>query len=132
MFWKKKKPADDAIIHQTDDQRATYRYQFKENEKLEIQFQGKTVRVIDISAGGMAFKNNGFKPLDFEFIKFRLDIPDFTGDSTFFAGLRIINISETGTCHCLFEQCSLDQHELIHKYVLEMQKIELQKNDPAH
>ncbi len=132
MFWKKKKPEDDSFTHESSDKRNTYRYQFKENQKLEIQFQGKTVRLIDISAGGMAFKNNGFKPLDFDFIKFRLDIPDFNRDNTFFAGLRIINIDETDICHCLFEQCSLDQHELIHKYVLEMQKIELRNNDPAH
>jgi hypothetical protein len=127
LSWKKEKPATDVISHESEDQRSAYRYQFRENQGFEIKFQGKTVRVLDISAGGMAFKNNGFKLLDFDFIKFTLDIPNFTGDNTFFAGLRILKISEDETCHCLFEQCSLDQHELIHKYVLEMQK-----NDLAH
>jgi hypothetical protein len=127
LFWKKKKPETDTIIHESKDLRQTYRYQFKEGQGFEIKFKGKPVWIIDISAGGVAFKNKGFKQFDFDFIKFKLDIPDFSGKNTFFAGLRILTINEAGTCHCLFEQFSLDQHELIHKYVLEMQK-----NDFAH
>lgn len=73
----------------------------------------------------MAFINKGFSQFDFDFIKFKLDIPGFNGDSTFFAGLRILKIDSENICHCIFEQCSLDQHELIHRYVLEMQKHDL-------
>jgi hypothetical protein len=127
LFWKKKKPETDTIIHESTDQRQTYRYTFKKEDAITIVFLQKQVRVINISAGGMAFNNDGFKPFDFDFIKFTLDIPDFTGDATFFAGLRILKINSGDICHCIFEQCSLDQHELIHKYVLEMQK-----NDLAH
>ena len=127
MFWKKKKPVTDTIIYESDDKRQAYRYEFKPEQQLEVEFKGRTVRVINISAGGMAFKNNGFQQFDADFIKFDLDIPNFSGNTTFFAGLRILKISENDTCHCIFEQCSLDQHELIHKYVLEMQK-----NDLAH
>ncbi len=127
MFWKKKKPETEAIIHDSEDQRSAYRYEFRKNETIEIVFLEKRVPVLNISAGGMAFKNNGFKQFDFDFVKFTLDIPNFTGDNTFFAGLRILKISNELTCHCIFEQCSLDQHELIHKYVLE-----IQKNDLTH
>ncbi len=125
MFWKKKKPVTDTIIYESGDKRQAYRYEFKPEQQLEVEFKGRTVRVINISAGGMAFKNNGFQQFDADFIKFDLDIPNFSGNTTFFAGLRILKISENDTCHCIFEQCSLDQHELIHKYVLEMQKHDL-------
>jgi len=127
LFWKKKKPATDTIIHDSKDQRQSYRYEFTDDKAIEITFLEKKVSLLNISAGGMAFKNQGFKQFDFDFIKFTLNIPNFTGDNTFFAGLRILKISPEGVCHCIFEQCSLDQHELIHKYVLEMQK-----NDLAH
>ena len=127
MFCKRKKPETEPIIHDTEDQRQTYRYEFKPGEAIEITFMEKTVTALDISAGGIAFENRGFNPMDFDFVKFTLDIPNFNGDNTFFAGLRILKISEENICHCIFEQCSLDQHELIHKYVLEMQK-----NDLAH
>ncbi|MFH2057869.1 MAG: PilZ domain-containing protein [Pseudomonadota bacterium] len=122
MFWKKKKPATDTIIHESEDKRTSYRYQFKDDQGIEIQFKTKKVRLLNISAGGMAFKNNGFEQFDYDFIKFTLDIPNFTGNNTFFAGLRILSISPEEICHCIFEQCSLDQHELIHRFVLEMQK----------
>ena len=127
MFWKKKKPVTDTIVPDSDDQRESYRYEFEEGQGFEMIFQGKTVTVLNISAGGLAFKNSGFKQFDTDFVKFTLDIPNFTGNTDFYAGLRILNISENDICHCIFEQCSLDQHELIHKYVLEMQK-----NDLAH
>lgn len=124
MFWKKKKPATD-IDHPSEDKREAFRYIFPDNKGLSIRFQDKKIEILNISAGGMAFKNRGFSQFDFDFIKFELDIPDFKGDPTFFAGLRILKIDRTDICHCIFEQCSLEQHELIHKYVLEMQKNDL-------
>ena len=125
MFWKKKRPVTDKIIHESEDKRNTYRYEFKDGQGIQIEFLEKKVTVINISSGGMAFKNRGFKKYDFDFIKFKLSIPDFKGKSTFFAGLRVLTISQKETCHCIFEHCSLDQHELIHRYVLEMQKYDL-------
>lgn len=127
MFWKKKKPDTDTVSHPSTDKREAYRYKFKKNHGFLISFKETQIRVLDISAGGMSFENNGFAQFDSDFIKFELDIPGFHGDSTFFAGLRILKIDDNNICHCIFEQCSLEQHELIHKYVLEMQK-----NDLAH
>ena len=129
MFWKRQKPAADPleIRHTSDEKRKAFRYEFKVSQQLRIKFNGREVIILNISAGGMAFKNAGFEQFDFDFIKFELDIPNFTGDPTFFAGLRILKIDDNDICHCIFEQCSLEQHELIHKYVLEMQK-----NDLAH
>lgn len=125
MFWKKKKPTRDIISHPSEDKRSSYRYKFRESHGFVIRFLEADIRVIDISAGGLAFENKGFSQFDFDFIKFKLDIPGFSGDSTFFAGLRILKIDKNDICHCIFEQCSIEQHELIHKYVLEMQKNDL-------
>ncbi|OGR28668.1 MAG: hypothetical protein A2277_18585 [Desulfobacterales bacterium RIFOXYA12_FULL_46_15] len=127
MFWKKKKPETKIIRHETEELRQTYRYHFKEGQGFSILFKGKTVKVLDISAGGMSFKNQGFKPYDVDAIRFTLDVPNYKGNTSFSAELRILSIDEDHHCHCLFEQCSLEQYELIHKYVLEMQK-----NDLAH
>ncbi|WP_041279463.1 PilZ domain-containing protein [Desulfobacula toluolica] len=127
MFWKKKNPEADVIIHESEDQRQSYRYNFKQGQGFQITFKEKKVWVLNISAGGIAFNNNGFKLFDFDFITFTLDIPNFKGNSTFYSGLRVLRIDNKKICHCIFEHCSLEQHELIHKYVLEMQK-----NDLAH
>ncbi len=127
MFWKKIKKADETIIHPSTDKRESYRYEFSEGQEISTQFKGEDINVINISAGGLAFENKDFLQFDFDFIKFKLNIPNFHGDSTFFAGLRILKIDKAQICHCIFEQCSLEQHELIHKYVLEKQK-----NDFTH
>lgn len=125
MFWKKMEPVTDTIISDSNDQRKSYRYHFKNGQGFSIEFKKKKVCVLNISAGGIAFNNKGFHQFDFDHIKFTLDIPNFKGDSTFFAGLRILKIDKNDICHSLFEQCPLEQHELIHKYVLEMQKHDL-------
>lgn len=127
MFWKKKQPVTDTIVHESEDSREYYRYHFTNGQGFQIKFKDKKVWILNISAGGMAFGNIDFHQFDYDFIKFTLDIPNFKGDSTFFAGLRILKIDENNICHSIFEQCSLEQHELLHKYVLEMQK-----NDIAH
>mgnify|MGYP002725630250 CR=1 FL=1 len=125
MFWKKKKPETDEIIHSSEDQRVTYRYHFKNGQGFKIKFKEKVVTIINISAGGLSFINNDFQQFDFDSIKFTIDIPNFRGESTFSAGLRILRIDKDEVCHCIFEQCQLEQYELIHKYVLEMQKNDL-------
>ncbi len=125
MFWKKTKPETDTIRSEAKEKRESYRYHFKPGQGLNIKFKGKEVLVHNISAGGMAFDNDNFQQFDFDFIKFLLDIPNVKGHPVFFAGLRILKIDKNNICHCIFEQCSLEQHELIHKYVLEMQKDDL-------
>jgi len=122
LFWKKEKPKTDTIIIESEDQRESYRYYFKNEKGFYITFKEKKVLTLDISAGGMSFKNNGFQQFDFDFIKFKLYIPNFNGDPTIYAGLRVLKIDPNDICHCIFEQCSLEQHELLHRYVLEMQK----------
>ncbi len=127
MFWKKKKALTEPFSYASNDKRESFRYEFKDGNGFDIEFRGRIIRVINVSAGGIAFKNKNFEPLDSDLINFQLEIPDYSGDTTFSAELRILKIDKKNICHCIFEQCSLEQHELIHRYVLEMQK-----NDLAH
>ena len=127
MFWKKKKPQTDSIQYASDNLREAFRYLFKKDQGFLIDFKTKKVRVLNIGAGGIAFKNKGFQEFDFDLVKFTLDIPDFKGDPSFSAKIKILNIDQNNICHSIFEHCTKNQLELIHKYVLEMQK-----NDLAH
>ncbi len=123
MFWKKQKPMIEP--GHTDDQRETFRYTFKGDPPLSLTFKQKPVKVLNISAGGMAFINQGFAPYEEDQITLFLDIPHFMGESVLTARLRILNITANNICHCIFENCTLRDYEMIHKYVLEMQKKEL-------
>lgn len=133
MFWKKKSPIIEPIDPMdTEDQRETFRYVFTKNKSLSMVFKQKPVTILNISAGGMAFTNNGFKQYEADQVTLFLAIPNFRGDSRFPALVRILNITKNGTCNCIFENLTIEEYEIIHKYVLEMQKMDLktQSHDP--
>ncbi len=109
----------------TEDQREAFRYVFKENRHLPMDFKQKAVKVLDLSAGGMAFKNEGFIQYDVDQITFLLNLPNSVGNLKFTAQLRILNINNKGICHCIFENCTIEEYEMIHKFVFEMQKMDL-------
>ncbi len=129
MFWKKTKTATDSFeLKEETDQREAFRYVFKGDRHLSMIFKETSVQILDISAGGIAFKGEGFRRYDADQISLFLDIPNFRGDITFSARLRILNITGNGICHCIFENCTIEKYEMIHKYVLEMQKNEMISN----
>jgi len=110
---------------ESEEQREAFRYIFKGQFHLSMDFKQKPVQVINISAGGMAFQNSGFKQYEVDQIHLILDIPNYREETLFSAQLRILDISDQGICHCIFENCNIQEYEIIHKYVLEMQKKEL-------
>ncbi len=141
MFWKKAKPGSEQLkdpdildTHDCENQREAFRYVFDEKERITVRFLGKTVSVTDISAGGISFINKGFSRYDADHIQLDLDIPNFRGSTEFFARVRILFISRDQVCHCIFENCTIEQYEMLHKYVLELQKKRLRNrpHDPAH
>ena len=111
---------NDAI--ENEEQREAYRYIFNGDQRLSMIFKQQSVEVINISAGGMAFRGKGFTRYDVDQINLFLDIPNYPGDASFSARLRILDITDNGICHCIFENCTIEKYEMIHKYVLEMQK----------
>ena len=127
MFWKKTKQTIDCQdpLETEENQREAFRYVFKGNRHLPMDFKQKAVKVRDISAGGMAFKNEGFIQYDVDQITIFLCLPNSLGNGKFTAQLRILNINDKGICHCIFENCTVEEYEMIHKYVLEMQKMDL-------
>ncbi|WDP86651.1 MAG: PilZ domain-containing protein [Desulfobacter sp.] len=128
MFWKKTKAPGNAVssIDQTD-QRASFRYVFSGNTQLAIKFKGREVNLTDISAGGLGFSNPGAKQYDSDKISLILNMPNFTGDPALNVQIRILHISANQICHCIFENCTVQEYEVIHKFVLEMQKQDLKK-----
>ncbi len=129
MFWKKAKPKSETVPTtdilaplDTQNQREAFRYVFSYHERLTLRFLGRTVTVVDISASGMAFLDQGFSQYDADHIQMDLDIPNYRESTFFSARARILFISRERICHCIFENCTIEQYEMLHKYVLELQK----------
>lgn len=135
MFSKKKKTSEpdvilvDNMVGDMDpdgrEQRDAFRYIFAPDKRLPMTFKEKNVEVFDISAGGLAFKNRGFKQYDADKVVLMFDMPNHNRGSVFSAKIRILHISSNHLCHCIFENCTVGEYEIIHKYVLEMQKQDL-------
>ena len=93
MFIEKKKSLTDTSVIESKEKRESYRYEFKDGEGFYITFKNKNTLALDISAGGMSFKNNEFEQFDFDFLKLTLDIPNFYGDNTFFGAQSSYDVS---------------------------------------
>ena len=127
MFLRKKKAGIKAVNpDDRDDKREAYRYIFRDGRRPYLTFLGKSTHLMNISAGGMAFKNNDFSLGDTDRIRLSLEDTSNPGETSILdTQTRIFHISRDGICHCSFEDLAPDQAERIHKYVLEMQKKDL-------
>lgn len=109
-----------------DTRREAFRYVFKRKDRKVLLFKKTKVLAINISAGGLAFyTNRAFQKYDEDLIHINLKVPGFWEGAKISVKVRILGITKEQICHCIFEDCTIEQYELIHRYVLEMQKKDL-------
>ncbi len=118
MFWKEKQNNSDVFSLESNDRRLAYRVPPPANAPIAFQFGGEKVPVINIGAGGLAFKNKGFKSGDIQTIELLLPYQNVTVMPV----LEITTIDDQNVCHCNFSAIGEDEIELIHRYVLSRQK----------
>ncbi|ACN15953.1 hypothetical protein HRM2_28650 [Desulforapulum autotrophicum HRM2] len=128
MFWKKRRPHTDMLIHETPDKRDTFRYTFALPRPPVIQFLNTTVELIDISAGGVSFKNHGFNPGDRDRITLHLGDEEIRFKYKLCIVIVIVSIDAHKICHCLFEAPDVDQTEAIHRFLLLKQKKDIRES----
>ena len=124
MFWKKKnEPQKKSLIEQTADEvRGSFRVSPSSDEPIEFTFDKKMVSVSDLSAGGLSFKNDGFKVGTQEDVKLKLPGEETPMDIT----LEVIKIIEAkNICCCEFLELSGEDEDAIYGYAMKRQKEEL-------
>ncbi len=127
MFWKKKKQFTSLFTHASSDKRDAYRLAFGRDEAPEILFKGKKVSLINLSAGGTAFKNAGFSVGDRDTVTVALRMFPDVPPVSLALEIEIMEIDTENICRCLFRNRSEDSTETIHKFLLEKQKQTLKK-----
>ncbi|MDY0220785.1 MAG: PilZ domain-containing protein [Desulfobacterium sp.] len=136
MFWKKKQSRTDTLIHDTgdkesQDQRDAFRYTFTSSHTLGMRFCNKDVELIDISAGGLSFKDNGFNQGDRDRVSLLLWDGGLPFEYLLSIEILILSIDGSKICHCRFEDPEKDQTEAIHRFLLIKQKKDRQgRPDP--
>ena len=118
MFWKRNQSTTETFTYRTADRRAFFRVPPSEDEPISLRFGEKEVRVADIGAGGLSFKNDDFRIGESAPVSFDLpgNYPNISVD------LKIIEIDQNNICHCSFEGIEEDAVEEIHQYALTRQK----------
>jgi c-di-GMP-binding flagellar brake protein YcgR len=122
LFWKKKGEKPKNLIKSTPEVRGAFRVQPLLKQPISFLYSGKKVNAMDISAGGISFKNNDFLDGKTENIKFKLP-----GDPRVIeVKLQIVRmIKEKTVCCCQFIDMEPDQGDQVARYILERQKYDL-------
>ena len=118
MFWKRKQTDSEIFSLTLNDRRSSYRVSPSANAPIVFDIKGHKARVVNISAGGLAFKCKHFNDGDSLAVEFLL--PDL--DVSVAPILEIKKIDNQNICHCSFKEIGEDEVEAIHQYVLQRQK----------
>jgi len=118
LFWKRNQSSLEIFSLESNDRRLYYRVSPSASAAIVFEFGGEKVKVIDISAGGLAFKSKNFKKGDSQLIELLLH-PQQEPISII---LKINEIDDQNICHCRFIETREDDAETIHQYVLKRQK----------
>lgn len=128
MFWKEKQDNSETFSFESNDRRLSYRVAPSANAPIVFEFGGEKVQVVNIGAGGLAFKNKGFKSGDTQTIELLLPYQNVTLALI----LEINTIDDQNVCHCNFSAIGEDEVELIHQYVLKRQKEIIQSKETSN
>jgi hypothetical protein len=118
LFWKEKQDNSEMFFFESNDRRLAYRVRPPANVPIFFEFGGEKVQVVNIGAGGLAFKNKGFKSGDTQAIELPLPYHNITVMPI----LEINTIDDQDVCHCQFSEIGEDEIEAMHQYVLIRQK----------
>jgi len=118
LFWERQQNSSEIFSWETNDRRSSFRVSPSENAPVVFEFGGEKVQAIDISVGGLAFKNKHFKSEDSQPMKILLPYQNVSIAPI----LAIIAIDNKNICHCQFCKIGEDEVEAIHQYVLKRQK----------
>jgi len=123
LFWKKKK-SDDApkqLFKMPAETRGAFRVYPSDKDPVMVVVDGKSLKAVDISAGGISFENIGFK--NKATYSMELSLPNSVMEIK--VKVEILKIDEGNICRCKMVGMNQEQEDEVHHYILERQKEEL-------
>jgi len=119
LFWKKKNKPDKKF-KAPKEARQAYRVAPDPENPLLMNMEGQSLEILEISSGGLAFKNQGFKAEDT--LKVDFVLPTGGAINT---RIKILRIDEEEICRCNFVNLDIKSEDALHRYVLVRQKDDL-------
>ena len=108
-----------------EEARQAYRIAPDPENPLFLNLEGNSLEIVEISSGGLAFKNQGLKENSSYMIDFVLP----TG-GIIKTRVKILRIDEENICRCNFLDLDVHSEDALHRYVLVRQKDDLRSQHP--
>ena len=123
LFWKKKKTLDVALDARHSDNRAAYRITPDSSRPVIVTIRGNSFNVLNVSGTGIAFRSHGFDVGSSIAATIRLP----SEDRIFPVVLEVVT-KRHDLCRCSFTEIHEDAENLLHSYILELQKRKIRHN----
>jgi hypothetical protein len=123
LFWKKKNKKEKKL-EGPEEARQAYRVSPDPENPLLLNFGENSLEIVEISSGGVAFRNQGLKADSSHKIDFVLP----TGGHIK-AQIKILRIDKEDICRCNFIGLDTHSEDSIHHYVLVRQKDDLRSQN---
>lgn len=123
MFWKKKKTIEVALDSRHSDNRAAYRIAPDSDRPVIISIKENTFKALNISGTGIAFRADKFEVGSRWAAKIRLP-----GEGRVFPVVLEVVAKQSDLCRCCFRDIHEEAENLLHSYILELQKLKIRQN----
>lgn len=123
MFWKKKKTIEVEVDKAQNDSRSAYRIAPDRSKPVIISIMGTSFHALNISGNGVAFRSHNF-PLG---TKTQATVRLPSEDRIFPVVLEVV-AKQNDLCRCYFREIHPDAENLLHSYILELQKRKIRQN----
>ena len=107
-----------------EEARQAYRVAPDSENPVFLNLEGNSLEILEISSGGLAFKNQGLKAGSAYTIDFVLP----TG-GIIKTRIKILRIDEEDICRCHFINLDVKSEDSLHRYVLVRQKDDLRSQN---
>ena len=127
MFWKSKKTVDVTLDPKHGDNRAAYRIAPDRSKPVIVTIMGNSFHALNISGTGIAFRSHNFPQGTRVAATVRLP----SEDRLFPVVLEVV-AKQGDLCRCCFREIHEDAENLLHSYILDLQKRKIRQNQRHH
>jgi len=122
LFWKKKETIEVKLDPRHSDNRAAYRIAPDGERPVILTIDGEDFRALNISGSGVAFRSQRFEVGNRSTAMVRLPT-----DSRVFPVVLEVVAKQEDLCRCCFRDIHQEGENLLHSYILELQKLKIRQ-----
>lgn len=126
MFWKSKKKIDLQVESKFSDNRAAFRIAPDKMKPVILTIHGNSYHALNISGTGVCFRSPNFPVGSKCTAMVRLP----SKDRIFPVELEVVALQKD-LCRCNFENIHQEAENLLHSYILELQKEKIRLNQSS-